>query len=183
MTDWLVSIELHPWSEFLVSDMKTIIRSVVAVAMPMFIHVSAHAEGMCKQDEQVVFNCELKKSTASLCIDKKTRKFVYRNGTRDKMDLQVPARDKGEDANPFQFSNVPYAGGGEAHVRFERGDYNYYLYDKTVKTADGPEMSAGIVVFRQKRKIAEMACQNDASVHQEAYEEMPKETYLDIGTK
>jgi hypothetical protein len=163
--------------------MNRIIRVVIALAIPVFIGETAHAEGMCKQEEQVVFNCDLKKSTASLCLDKKNSTFVYRNGTRDKLSLEVPTAGKESDASPFHFSNVPYAGGGEAHVRFARGDYDYFLYDKTVKTDDGPENSAGIVVFQRGKKVANLTCNNDASIHQEAYEQLAKETYRDIGAK
>jgi hypothetical protein len=148
----------------------------------LFATSSAHAEGMCKPDEQVIFNCELKKSVASFCSSPDRHTFTYRNGTTKKIDLEMTGTSTSNDG-VFFFSNVPYAGGGEAHIRFSRGDYTYYLYDKTVKTEDGPVFSAGIAIYHGTKKISNPVCENDASIHQQAYENMVKEEYRNIDSK
>jgi hypothetical protein len=111
-----------------------------------------------------------------------TGALVYRYGSMKKVDLEVS--DAALNKSPtFYFSNVPYSGGGEAHIRFSTAKYAYYLYDKTVKTDDGPQVSAGVVVYRNDKKVDHKVCENDASIGQTAYDEMPKEAYRDIGSK
>jgi hypothetical protein len=98
-----------------------------------------------------------------------------------KIDLEVS--DMALKKRPvFYFSNFSYSGGGEAHIRFSRKKYIYYLYDKTEKTDDGPRFSAGVVVYRNDKKISHKICENDASIHQTAYDEMTKEPYRNIGS-
>lgn len=163
--------------------MCVVFRVIGLGVFSMMLHVSAFAGDMCKIGERAVFNCELDKSIASLCFEQNSRSFVYRDGTPAKIDLVVPAQRKTSESPPFYFSNIPYSGGGEVHVRFRQGGYQYYLYDKTVRTDDGPDFSAGIVVYKNNKKVANLTCNNDASVHQEVYEMMPKEAYRDIGAK
>ncbi|WP_321783649.1 hypothetical protein [Paraburkholderia sp. J94] len=159
--------------------MKTIVALTISMTS-LALQTTAHAEAMCKPGEQPIFNCELKASVASLCLDASKKIFVYRNGTTGKLNLQVPRSDDLATGSPFHFSYAPYSGGGEAHVRFRQGAYNYYLYDRTYRTDDGPDFSAGIVIFKNDRKIANLACTNDASIHQQAYMQIPQETYRDI---
>jgi hypothetical protein len=141
-----------------------------------------YAEGMCKPDEATIFNCELKKSVASFCRSSDRSIFTYRNGTSKQIDLEVTGVSTAN-GGVFFFSSVPYTGGGEAHIRFSREDYTYYLYDKTIQTNVGPTFSAGIVVYRGTKKIANSVCENDASIHQQAYEDMMKEEFQNIDSK
>ena len=158
-------------------------RHTIHLPLVFFAAVSvAHAEGMCRVDEKVLFNCDLNKTRASLCQSSDKTTLTYRNGTKQKLDMELS--DAGsQHGNIFYFSNVPYAGGGEAHVRFSRDNYTYYLYDKTVRAADGPSFSAGIVVFKGSKKISNPVCTNDASIHQEAYQDIRKEEYRDIDSR
>ncbi|APA89754.2 hypothetical protein BJG93_30255 (plasmid) [Paraburkholderia sprentiae WSM5005] len=140
---------------------------------------AAHAEGMCQASEEAVFNCVLGRTTASLCEMKGTGVLTYRNGTMKKIDLEVS--DMGpRNGAVFYFSNVFYAGGGEAHIRFSRARYTYYLYDKSIKTGDGPEFSAGIIVYRGSKKLLGNICGNDASIRQAAYSSITNEPYENI---
>jgi hypothetical protein len=143
---------------------------------------SVRAEGMCKDSETVIFNCEMPKSVSSLCESKDTEILSYRNGVGRKINLELT--DSGIlKGKIFYFSNTPYAGGGEAHIRFSRSGFTYYLYDKSVKTDDGPTFSAGIVVYRGGRKISNLICSNDASIRRYAYDDITKERYRSIGSK
>jgi hypothetical protein len=138
-----------------------------------------YAEGLCVARETIIFNCELKKSVASLCRSDADGTLIYRNGTDEKLNMQLS--DAGINKNiVFFFSSIPYAGGGESHIRFSRSTYTYYLYDKTVKTSDGPEFRAGIAIYKGQRKISDLACENDASIHAAAYTSIAREPYRSI---
>jgi hypothetical protein len=165
------------WSKGL-KKIKFIIVSLASLAATS----NGHAEGMCKDRETVVFNCEMQKSVSSMCESKDTGVLSYRNGVASKIHLEIS--DSGVRKGPiFYFSNIPYAGGGEAHIRFSRSRYTYYLYDKTVKTDGGPAFSAGIVVYRGERKISNLICKNDASIRNNAYDDIAKESYREIGSR
>lgn len=86
--------------------------------------------------------------------------------------------------DPFKFSSTAYAGGGEAHIRFENNGYTYFIYDKDIKESDGGlNSTAGIIVKKDMKTISNMQCENDATIRSEAYELMPKEDYKDIGVQ
>lgn len=139
-----------------------------------------HAESLCADHETIIFNCKLPSKTASLCKSKNGGDVTYRYGDTSRIDLEVS--DAGARRGEiFYFSSTSYAGGGEAHIRFSRARYTYYLYDKTVKADDGHDFSAGIIVFRGRAKIADHICTNMASIRDSAYVEMTREEYSDIG--
>jgi hypothetical protein len=153
------------------------------ISLANFLAIScAYAEGLCKERETAIFNCELQKSTSSMCESNDTGVLFYRNGVVNQIDLEFS--DNGaRKGKIFYFSNAPYAGGGEAHIRFSRSGYTYYLYDKTVRTGEGPTFSAGVVVYKRTQKISNLICGNDASIHQNAYHSITKERYRSIGYK
>lgn len=155
----------------------------IAISLVNLLAIScAHAEGMCNAQETAIFNCELQKSIASFCEAKDAGVLSYRNGVANKINLEISDSDARR-GKVFYFSNTPYAGGGEAHIRFWRAGYTYYLYDKTIKTNDGPIFSAGIVVYKGERKVSNLVCGNDASIRQNAYHDIAKESYRNIGSK
>jgi hypothetical protein len=157
---------------------RTTLDSIIGLA----VTATVHAEGLCTIKETAIFNCELQKSTASLCQSIENETLIYRNGVDGNLNLQV-SDGKGSKKDTFYFSSAPYAGGGEAHIRFSRLGYTYYLYDKVVKTDEGPTFSAGIVIYRGGRKISNLMCSNDASIRSGAYQSIAKEAYRSIGTK
>ncbi|GAA7765430.1 hypothetical protein HpMS107_37360 [Helicobacter pylori] len=107
--------------------------------------------------------------------------LVYRNGTREKIDMEIS--DGGRKNNKFYFSYRPYAGGGEAHIKFSNNGYRYYIYDKIIKADDGHDFSAGIVVYRGDKKVANLGCINNASIRQQAYSSITRESYRNIDTE
>ncbi|WP_322015971.1 hypothetical protein [Paraburkholderia sp. J12] len=156
-------------------------RVIAALIINLAAATVAHAEGMCKSGELTIFNCALSKSISSLCQSSDKGVLTYRNGIDREVRFELS--NKGNQNSPvFFFSNTPYAGGGEAHIRFSNQEYTYYLYDKTIKTDEGPTFSAGIVIYK-KNKISNLVCSNDASIHEEAYQSMTKEAYRSIGAK
>jgi hypothetical protein len=159
-----------------------IFRIILALLIAFAAMVPAHAESLCILREIVIFNCELKKSTASLCKSDENGALTYRSGSNSKVNMQLSDTGKGK-GSVFFFSDAPYAGGGEAHIRFSRAAYTYYLYDKTVKTTEGPEFSAGIAIYKGQRKISNFACENDASIRAEAYKSITRESFQLIDSR
>ncbi|WP_233802931.1 hypothetical protein [Paraburkholderia sp. HP33-1] len=161
--------------------MKTI-NTLIILMFNLIAVTVAYAEGMCKSGEKAIFNCELSKSTSSLCQSMDSGALTYRNGVDGKIRFELSNHDV-ENGPVFYFSNIPYAGGGEAHIRFSSQEYTYYLYDKTVKTDEGPTFSAGIVIYKKQNKISNLVCSNDASIHESAYQSITKEPYRPIAAK
>ncbi|WP_158940297.1 hypothetical protein [Burkholderia sp. S171] len=52
-----------------------------------------------------------------------------------------------------------------------------------MKTDNGPEASVGIVVYKKGKKIANLSCENNASISAEAYEAMRQEDFNAIQTQ
>ncbi|WP_157650077.1 hypothetical protein [Burkholderia ubonensis] len=156
---------------------------VVSVAiLSLASIVTAHAEGMCTEKETVIFNCELEKTISSLCQSTESGALTYRNGSDGRIGFQI-SDSKRIKKDVFYFSNIPYAGGGEAHIRFSRLGYTYYLYDKTIRSDEGPTFSAGIVVYRGGKKISNISCNNDASIREKAYQAIAREKYRSIDAR
>jgi len=141
---------------------------------------------LCTKDEKVVFGCNLDKKVLSLCASNSSSSslpaFQYRFGMPGRLELQfpnVPSPAK----NRFWFSSTMFSGGGSAHVRFVNADYEYVLFDSTVRTGFGNDgrndtkSDAGIVIFHQGKTVSVRHCTNDASIHAVAYEQMPREEY------
>ncbi|MGF6853908.1 hypothetical protein [Paraburkholderia sp. CI3] len=126
-------------------------RIVSVLIIGLVSAMGAHAEGLCTINETAIFNCELEKSVSSLCQSTENGTLTYRNEVDGKINLQI-SDSKRKKKDVFYFSNTPYAGGGEAHIRFSRLGYTYYLYDRTIKTDEGPTFYAGIAVYKGKKK-------------------------------
>lgn len=127
-------------------------RAVSVAILSLAPIATAYAEGMCTEKETVIFNCELEKTISSLCQSTESGTLTYRNGNDGRIGLQISDRKRIK-KNVFYFSNIPYAGGGKAHMRFSRLGYTYYLYDKTIGSDEGSTFFAGIVVYREKKRF------------------------------
>ncbi|HLJ26426.1 MAG TPA: hypothetical protein VKY85_06935 [Candidatus Angelobacter sp.] len=138
---------------------------------------------LCQKDEQVVFGCNLGNKIVSLCASSgPSPRFQYRAGSSKHMELQFPSVP-GPAQDNFWFSSTAFSGGGSAHIRFKIADYEYLLFDYTMRTgfgADGhnnPEFGAGVAVLRGGNVISTQSCKNDASIQSLAYDQLPKEEY------
>jgi hypothetical protein len=148
-----------------------------------FLAANANASpSMCLDGENTIFNCELKGAVASLCISRTNDLLAYRKGTPGKLELVLDEKRFGT-GTVFLLSNAQYAGGYESHIRFSNGSVTYLLYDKSVKRDNGPEASVGIVVYNEGQKIANLSCENNASISAEAYEAMRQEDFNAIQTQ
>ncbi|WP_454766948.1 hypothetical protein [Cupriavidus campinensis] len=157
--------------------MKLIVTSFSLAILTLYAS-GIHSETLCKSTERIAFNCQLRNGISSLCEVNDGGAFIYRNGTSDNIRLEVSSPPSGRTS--FRISSTPYAGGSETHISFSRYRHVYFLYDKIVKTDDGPESSAGVTVFNAGRKVVDQTCLNDASIHSIAYDALPWEEYRDI---
>lgn len=162
------------------------------MVLPMLCYGTAFAAQsmeptLCTPDENILFQCTLKTKLLSLCASKDFAPdrgtLQYRFGTSKKLDLVYPATPQAA-AGHFFFSSTPYSGGGEAHIRFETAGYEYFLFDKVIRTSfngpNNPEFTAGVVT-RHEGKTSMRECSNAASgIHANAYEAIPGETYDDL---
>lgn len=171
--------------------MKTAWPSAALLALSALFQVHAHAAvpepTMCLPGEKEIFSCTTKaKKVASLCaspdFSAKGGTLQYRFGTPGKTELQYP--DTPQPATgKFLFSSTAYSGGGEAHIRFSNGGYDYILFDRTVRTnfkgpTNDPQFSAGIVVRGPAgAKPNTRGCRNDASIKSDAYSALPTEEF------
>jgi len=140
---------------------------------------AVNTEGLCKPNETVFFNCKLRESASSLCRSKINGTLTYRNGNSTNENIHV-SDDGANKGKVFFFSSVPKIGGGEAHIRFSHLGYTYYLYDVTMRSDGIPTSYAGIVVLKNKNRIANFECRNDASITEKAYQVIPSENYREI---
>lgn len=155
-------------------------KKIALTLLASTIASTCQAASQCQKNESLIFNCITRHSRASLCESKKDETLVYRATSQGKLRLQISEPNKG---SIFFLSSTPYAGGGEAHIRFSNADYTYYLYDKTIKSDDGPIFSSGIVIYHHAKRISNLICSNDASIHQKAYGRITSEPYIDIQSK
>jgi hypothetical protein len=124
------------------------------------------ATGLCAPGEEVLFSCRLENNKiASVCGTKsKSGETVaqYRYGQPGQApELAWP------DANSpdrLKFASVPYSGGGEAQLHFLRGDIQYIVYSRVIRTnfaageSNNPALDDGIFVRKADRIIARLAC-------------------------
>ena len=122
--------------------------------------------GLCAPDEDVLFSCQLEnRKMASVCgANNKTGSVVaqYRYGKSGQVpELTWPDADSGE---RLKFASVPYSGGGEAQLHFRRGDTQYIIYSRVIRTnftagePNDPDLADGIFVRKGDRIIARHAC-------------------------
>ena len=145
----------------------------------------------CTSAEQIVFSCTIGKKILSVCasniLSKQAGYMQYRFGQKNKIEMSYPETPQ----HPRQFiffSSVPYAGGGEAHLRFANGQYEYIVYDRTTKGEWGKAghrptfFSAGVVIRKDKKIISNLKCrpEDHASIRAVAYEIMDQEEFEDL---
>ena len=154
-------------------------QAMLAALIVQTSAVAAGAEGLCTTKEAVIFNCEFERAAASLCQSVKNGNLVYRSARDGRLAVEVSNEGGGKE-QVFRFSFAPYAGGGEAHIRFKQSEYTYYLYDYTIRTDEGPTFSAGVAIYRRDKRISNLNCVNDASIRASAYESIDREGYRRI---
>ncbi|WP_114520458.1 hypothetical protein [Altererythrobacter sp. ZODW24] len=117
---------------------------------------TTYGTGLCEKDEGVVFSCTMEDGkTASICAktySDGTEFAQYRYGQRDKaLELVWPITVAD---GALKFATVPYSGGGEGQIAFERGEYQYVAFSRMVRTnfapgePNNPAITDGVMILR-----------------------------------
>ena len=166
----------------------TRLPALFAVALLSQAAVAAAAEkSLCEAGETPLFQCTIKGKQVSLCAAGASKddagKLQYRFGTAQKIELSYPDTPQPASGKFFK-SETGYSGGGEERIRFKNGDYEYFLFERTVRTGFGsgpnnPEFSAGIIT-RHGKTVTTRLCARDGAM-KPASRVLPEEefAYLD----
>ena len=128
---------------------------------------------LCTKSELEVFNCKFKAKSLSLCgtADNKTLSSTiqYRFGLHNKVELAYPKIAK-EPSGSFWFSSTGYSGGGEQRVHFRNHQYDYILFDRTIRTGFGngpnnPEFSSGLIIKKLGKITSIQKCSNNTQLN------------------
>lgn len=133
----------------------------------------------CAADEQPLFHCVSGERAVSLCADRGRDAVRYRSVAPGHASASVLPMDR------VRLRLIPYAGGGEARIRFIDGAAEYVAFDRTVRTGfdpgghNDPEFSAGAIVADVDGGTAMMECENDASILRAAYDLLERDPSAD----
>ena len=104
--------------------------------------------GLCRDNEEVVFSFTLtnSKKSACLCKDKSGGYIVYRFGTIDKVELQYPEKLDASSWKAFtlrgqkRFGGKANAGFGDYSLTFNNNNVKYVLFDSWSDEDDSKEI-------------------------------------------
>ena len=85
----------------------------------------------------------------------------------------------------MRISSTSYSGGGEEHITFSNGGYDYVVFSRLVRTSfedDGrhdPQASAGVVASKNRQVVGRRACTApaDATIDARTYGLLPQGVY------
>lgn len=118
----------------------------------------------------IMFHCQIDKEWIDLFFDI-DRIAHYVHSKNNVIDL---ALDNRKNANFFQMSFTGLSGGGQAHIKFTNGGYDYYLYDITAHSGDYPTFKSGVAVLKDGVVLSNRECMNGATILSDAYERLPE---------
>ena len=140
-------------------SLAVLVASMAATggAWPDSASSAARASGseasLCFQNEEVIASCRLRQKMVSVCG--RSGSATYRFGRTGRIELS---------ANGMYHAHQMFSGGGESQIVVHKGDYQYVLYDSTIRTGFGrdghnyPVFASGLMVLRNGRHLADMAC-------------------------
>ena len=144
-------------------------------------------DNLCAPGEKVLFSCSLENGKmVSVCAAAQiggARFAQYRYGVQgEESELVYP---KSRQDGAIRFVSVPYSGGGEAQLMFERGDTTYVVYSNVIRTGfdeggNKPEFNNGIFAMRGDKTIAAHQCR-PAGLMSIDYEKAEKYAQKDEG--
>ena len=115
------------------------ITKATLLLLVMFFEFSAHAQydsALNKLNEDVIFTFKLENGkTVSVCKEKEGKYLVYRTGTPNKIDLQIPTILDSSSWNRFRFSGYNRGGGREnaamhfGYLNFGTKGIGYEVYE------------------------------------------------------
>jgi hypothetical protein len=135
----------------------------------------AKAQSHCVSDEVAVFTCMVGKKVVSICASKVLNEsqgyLQYRFGARNSIELEVPPKENYKPAM-VAYKNGQCASCYANYVRFQKGDYSYYVFNASVRGPNDPKTGAstrdepsGIVVKRNDKVIYSRRCTTPAFDH------------------
>lgn len=125
----------------------------------------------CDKDEEIIFACTMKSGKkASICVTGEgDDKFAqYRFGPDGKpAELAWPMTPQD---GKLAFKSVPYSGGGEAQMSFIKGDTQYVVFSRVVRTnfepgePNNPAIEDGILVRRGGTVLGQLGCSGEVEL-------------------
>ena len=135
-------------------------ESFLLVAFFLIFSVSASAEMLCEDNEEVVFSCGFGTKSVSVCGDG-GKTLTYRFGAPQNIELELNSG--------IHFSRVGYSGGGEGNLTFQNGVYKYVVYSSISNGAwldDGSREKkerSGVYVVENNKLIVDVECKSYSS--------------------
>ena len=161
--------------------------ATMAMAPASVVKTKPGLDNLCAPGEKVLFSCSLENGKiASVCAAAQiggSRFAQYRYGMQgEESELVYP---KSRQDGAIRFVSVPYSGGGEAQLMFERGDTTYVVYSNVIRTGFGdggnkPEFNDGVFAMRGDKTIAAHQCKPDGLMSID-YEKAEKYAQKDEG--
>jgi len=175
-----------PSRPFPAHAMTRLLAVLALLAMSQAVIAAAPEKSLCNADETPLFQCSIKGKLVSLCAAGASKddpgKLQYRFGTPQKVELSYPGTPQAAGGKFFK-SSTAYSGGGEERIRFRNGDYDYFLFERTVRTGFGkgpnnPEFSAGVIT-RYGKRVSTRLCSHDGAL-KPASGSLPEEEFENL---
>jgi hypothetical protein len=165
---------------------KAIFAWIAALLPAMGAQAATAAPSLCEASEVTVLTCELKGSQKllSLCADAgfpaPDASLQYRFGPPGKPEFRFP-EDRRDARKVFRYSATGYAGGGEAHIRFANGAYDYILFERTVQVEPAgkrkPQFSAGVVTRKAHKVLSVRTCAQGGALQVDVADHLSAEEF------
>jgi hypothetical protein len=146
-----------------------------AAALSLLIANSAYAaDSLCLKSEAVYFSCAAGKKLVSLCgsnqINESEGYITYRYGSKAHLELEYPNKI----THPKRLFSVEYqlwAHDERTDINFKNGAYYYSIYSQFIGglfdpnvTNSGYGESAGVIVSRKGKEIADIRCTGEVTI-------------------
>jgi len=129
--------------------------------------VAKATPSLCRANETPIFSCRLGKKSVAVCgitSASGARSAEYRFGTPGRVEMTYP----GAGGGALAFINIPYSGGGEEQISFDRSGYRYLVYSGVYRTSFGADgrhdsaFEAGMFVMRDGKVVTKAKCTDPA---------------------
>jgi hypothetical protein len=134
---------------------------IAAALGALLVHDAARAAD-CPPSLQALFSCRTGTKTIAVCgspaLSTTSGVLQYRFGSASKMELSFPPA--GADWRTVtRGGTLMFSGGGGAFLAFSRAPYRYVVYSAVGR---GWGSKAGVVVEKEGKRIASLACDGEA---------------------
>lgn len=157
-----------------------------ALMPAMGAYAANAAPSLCAASEVTVLACEIRGSQKllSLCAQagfpSQGASLQYRFGPSGNPEFRFP-EDRRDAREVFRYSATGYAGGGEVHIRFANGAYDYILFERTVQAESSgkrkPQFSAGVVTRKAGKVLSVRTCAQGGALQIDLADQLPAEEF------